>query len=92
MVTKILREMATESQGKPFNYNEFKNRIEQAEFLKGQSLPLKMRLEVLESFFEPRLARKKGPQGAEEGPSNENMGVQKRQLDYCRLELSVYWT
>jgi hypothetical protein len=46
--------MATVSQGKSgFDYNAFKQRLENEKFLGGQSLPLNMRLEVLESFFEP---------------------------------------
>ena len=53
VVTKVLREMATESQGQGFNYNEFKRRIELEEFLRSQNLPLKMRLQLLESFFKP---------------------------------------
>ena len=53
MVSKILREMAMESQGKGFNYNNFKRRLEQEKFLGTQNQSLKLRLEVLESFFEP---------------------------------------
>lgn len=53
--------MATVSQGKSgFDYNAFKQRLENEKFLGGQSLPLNMRLEVLESFFEPgTVARKR---------------------------------
>ena len=51
---KILREMAMANQGREtFDYAAFKRRIDQETFLKGQEGPLKIRLEVLESFFEP---------------------------------------
>lgn len=51
---KILRDMAIANQGKSsFNYSAFKLLLQREQFLKGQLMPLNMRLEVLESFFEP---------------------------------------
>lgn len=51
---KILRDMARTNQGREyFDYNAFKWQIENGRFVKGQSQPLQMRLDVLESFFEP---------------------------------------
>ena len=51
---KILRDMARTNQGRGyFDYNAFKWQIENERFVKGQSQPLQMRLDVLESFFEP---------------------------------------
>lgn len=58
---KILRDMARSNQGRGhFDYNEFKMRIENEEFVKGQTRPLQMRLDVLESFFEPGTVMVKG--------------------------------
>ena len=54
MVMKILREMAIANQGREsFNYQLFRRQLDAQTFLKGQEIPLKMRLDVLESFFEP---------------------------------------
>ncbi|OQE47504.1 hypothetical protein PENCOP_c001G04231 [Penicillium coprophilum] len=54
VVMKILRDMAIANQGKSgFNYSAFKLLLQSENFLKGQLMPLTMRLEVLESFFEP---------------------------------------
>ncbi|KAI9926871.1 hypothetical protein MW887_003969 [Aspergillus wentii] len=54
VVIKILREMARTSQGQShLDYNAFKRRLEKEDFLTRQNAPLNMRLEVLESFFEP---------------------------------------
>lgn len=51
---KILREMAISSQGREsFDYEAFRRRVSLETFLPGQKTPLQMRLEVLESFFEP---------------------------------------
>lgn len=51
---KILRDMAIANQGKSgFNYSAFKFLLQREQFIKGQLIPLTMRLEVLESFFEP---------------------------------------
>ena len=51
---KILRDLAIANQGQTgFNYEAFKLILENEQFLKGQLMPLKMRLSVLESFFEP---------------------------------------
>ncbi|KAJ5418048.1 uncharacterized protein N7487_001598 [Penicillium crustosum] len=54
VVMKILRDMAIANQGKSdFNYSTFKFLLQREQFVKGQLMPLTMRLEVLESFFEP---------------------------------------
>lgn len=54
MVLKILREMATKAQGSAgLDYNAFKQHLDNETFLGNQNLTLRMRLEVLESFFEP---------------------------------------
>ncbi|KAJ5513402.1 hypothetical protein N7463_002954 [Penicillium fimorum] len=51
---EILRDMAIANQGKSgFNYSAFKLLLQREQFLKGQLMPLNMRLGVLESFFEP---------------------------------------
>lgn len=58
VIVKILREMATRFQGQVgFDYNLFKRELEKEQFVGSQNLPLKMRLEVLESFFEPGTIR-----------------------------------
>lgn len=54
VVMKILRDMAIANQGRAgFNYAAFKRLLQTEQFIKGQLMPLNMRLEVLESFFEP---------------------------------------
>ncbi|KAJ5959546.1 uncharacterized protein N7479_006696 [Penicillium vulpinum] len=54
VVMKILRDMAIANQGDSgFNYISFKLLLQRETFLKGQLMPLNMRLAVLESFFEP---------------------------------------
>ncbi|KAJ5773218.1 hypothetical protein N7457_008114 [Penicillium paradoxum] len=54
VVMKILRDMAIQNQGRAsFNYPAFRLILEKENFLKGQLIPLHMRLDVLESFFEP---------------------------------------
>lgn len=51
---KILRDMAIANQGsQSFDYNRFKAQLEEESLVNGQKLPLKMRLDVLESFFKP---------------------------------------
>lgn len=58
---KILRDMARSNQGRGnFDYNAFKLQIESEEFVRGQAHPLHMRLDVLESFFEPGTVATKG--------------------------------
>lgn len=62
VVTKILRDMAQASQGmRGIDYAHFKGRLKKENFLGGQNGPLKMRLNLLESFLEPRpvLGKKK---------------------------------
>jgi hypothetical protein len=51
---KILRDMAIANQGRAgFDYSAFKHLLQREQFVKGQMMPLNMRLDVLESFFEP---------------------------------------
>lgn len=50
---KILRDKAKSNQDQVFNYNESKRQIEEETFVRGQIEPLRMHLDVLESFFEP---------------------------------------
>ncbi|KAJ6028587.1 hypothetical protein N7540_004163 [Penicillium herquei] len=53
VVMKILRDMAIENQGRAsFNYQHFRKLIDQQDFIKGQEVPLQMRLKVLDSFLE----------------------------------------
>ncbi|KAL1968148.1 hypothetical protein VTN77DRAFT_2279 [Rasamsonia byssochlamydoides] len=52
MVMKILREMACECRGTSgLNYLLFKQRLQTEKFIGGQDAPLKMRLQLLESFL-----------------------------------------
>ncbi|KAJ5721602.1 uncharacterized protein N7483_009536 [Penicillium malachiteum] len=53
VVMKILREMAITNQGRTtFDYQQFKKLLGKQDFIKGQAVPLSMRLAVLESFLE----------------------------------------
>jgi len=48
----ILREMAIESQGLGrFNYTAFKDKLSATQFARGQDGPMKLRLDLLESFM-----------------------------------------
>lgn len=48
----ILREMAIESQGLgSFNYTAFKDKLSATQFVRGQDGPMKLRLDLLESFM-----------------------------------------
>ncbi|KAJ5347288.1 hypothetical protein MYU51_004293 [Penicillium brevicompactum] len=54
VVMKILRGMAIANQGRSgFDYPQFKFLLQSEPFIQGQMVPLNMRLQVLESFFEP---------------------------------------
>ncbi|KAJ5380853.1 uncharacterized protein N7496_003281 [Penicillium cataractarum] len=54
VVMKILRDMAIANQGRErFDYGMFRRELDAENFIKGQQVPLQMRLDVLESFFEP---------------------------------------
>ncbi|KAI9879218.1 MAG: hypothetical protein M1830_009219 [Pleopsidium flavum] len=53
VVCKILRRMAEESEGAPgFNYTEFKKRLLEERFTDQQNGPLRLRLNLLESFMD----------------------------------------
>jgi hypothetical protein len=49
---RVLRHMAMEAGGESFNYNAFKAALGREDLTKEQSGPLKMRLELLESFLD----------------------------------------
>lgn len=51
---KILRDMAKKADGKPgIDYASFKSRLEGEKLMKSQNGPLRMRLQLLESFLDP---------------------------------------
>lgn len=53
---QILREMALEGQGRPgVDYRDFKRRLGAAAFTPGQNGPLQLRLQLLESFLDPKV-------------------------------------
>ena len=55
---QILRDMAIERQGRPgVDYREFKSRLDAAAFTRDQNGPLKLRLQLLESFLDPKTNR-----------------------------------
>ncbi|ERF73939.1 hypothetical protein EPUS_05362 [Endocarpon pusillum Z07020] len=55
---QILRDMAIERQGRPgVDYREFKARLDDAAFTRDQNGPLKLRLQLLESFLDPKANR-----------------------------------
>ncbi|KAF3165730.1 hypothetical protein TWF751_008997 [Orbilia oligospora] len=55
IVRRVLRDMAIENNanGEPFDYYKFKKLLFQGELVGMQSVPLKQRLEILESFIGP---------------------------------------
>lgn len=54
MIMKILREMAIQNQGREaFDYDKFRQMVNNVTWVKGQETALLMRLGVLESFFKP---------------------------------------
>ena len=62
-IIRLLRQMAIEARGsRRFNYQEFSNRLKddmKNSFSKDQNTPLKMRLDVLESFMSTNYAYRK---------------------------------
>lgn len=53
VILRLLRQMAIESQGAPgLNYNAFRRRLALEDFTRDQNGPLKLRLDLLESFME----------------------------------------
>jgi hypothetical protein len=57
---QILRDLKQEAQERPgVDYREFKRRIDEAKFAPGQTGPLQLRLQLLESFLDQRKGRKK---------------------------------
>ena len=62
VIFQILRDMAMEGQGRPgVDYLEFKDRLNAAAFSRDQSGPLKLRLQLLESFLDPKSRKGKWP-------------------------------
>ncbi len=58
VLCQILRDMAIERQGRPgVDYREFKSRLDAAAFSRDQNGPLRLRLQLLESFLDPRTSR-----------------------------------
>lgn len=58
---QILRDMAMEGQGRPgVDYLEFKRRLGNAGFSRDQNGPLKLRLQLLESFLDPSTSQDRG--------------------------------
>jgi hypothetical protein len=58
---QILRDMAIENPDRQgVDYREFKDRLDAAAFTKDQNTPLKLRLQLLESFLDPKTTGKKG--------------------------------
>ncbi|KAK8872461.1 hypothetical protein PGQ11_002975 [Apiospora arundinis] len=51
VVTNITRQMAME--GPDFTYTEFRRRLEEVKWVKGQDGPLQMRLQLLDTFLAP---------------------------------------
>jgi flagellar biosynthesis GTPase FlhF len=51
VITSILRVMAME--GPAFSYSDFRQRLEKTKWVMGQSAPLNMRLQLLDSFLAP---------------------------------------
>lgn len=51
IVVKLLRDLAQEKDSPGINYSEFKRRLKNEPFIKGQLGPLKMRMQLLESFL-----------------------------------------
>ncbi|MCJ1308418.1 hypothetical protein MMC25_002071 [Agyrium rufum] len=63
VIIRILRDMAIESQGAPgFDYSAFRERVDREAFTSQQNAPLKLRLELLESFMDRSPKAKKGQQ------------------------------
>jgi hypothetical protein len=67
VVTKVLREMRLQEQreGKRFNYGAFKKALNAEKLTEAQLVPLRQRLDALESFLaqpktNPRVAEKQG--------------------------------
>lgn len=70
--------MATESKGKPVDYRVFKQRLEKAEFMGTQNMALKLRLEVLESFFKPETVK---PPKHQKGGQAQQQQQQQQQIE-----------
>jgi hypothetical protein len=61
VLVQILRDMAVERQGRAgVDYAEFKSRLDSAAFSRDQNGPLRLRLQLLESFLDPRMSRSIG--------------------------------
>jgi len=61
VLVQILRDMAVEREGRAgVDYAEFKSRLDSADFSRDQNGPLRLRLQLLESFLDPRMGRSTG--------------------------------
>lgn len=61
VVTKVIREMRLQEQreGKGFNYGTFKNALNAEKLTEAQLVPLRQRLDALESFLAQPKTRKR---------------------------------
>ncbi|KAL8987680.1 MAG: hypothetical protein Q9169_008671, partial [Polycauliona sp. 2 TL-2023] len=66
---RILREMAIDSRGGPFDYTLFSQRLKDEEFSRDQGGPLRLRLLLLESFLDTGLQRQQPLQTVSKGKS-----------------------
>lgn len=63
VIFRILREMAVERQGASgFDYDTFRKRVDKEAFTGQQTAPLKLRLQLLESFMDRHSKTKEGQQ------------------------------
>ena len=77
VILRILREMAMESRGASgFDYNVFRRRLDEESFTGQQNIPLKLRLDLLESFMDRPI--KAGQREAEPVFTNNKAGKQAK--------------
>ena len=80
---QILRDMATERQGKAgVDYRDFRTRIDATNFSRDQNGPLKLRLQLLESFLDEET---KGVRGARNKPSSNIWSFEQGSLTIVDL-------
>ncbi|KAL9028993.1 MAG: hypothetical protein Q9196_002714 [Gyalolechia fulgens] len=83
VILRILREMAVESQGAPgLDYDAFRKKVDAEAFTGQQMAPLKLRLELLESFMDKPSKTGKGQQA----PSFPDTRAGKRARDNWFVE------
>jgi len=77
VILRILREMAMDSRGASgFDYNVFRRRLDEESFTGQQNIPLKLRLDLLESFMDRPI--KAGQREAEPIFTNNKAGKQAK--------------